>query len=105
MEEFKIFNNVNYTVLIEQLEELAANIPDDTQPLAQRELPNRFLQINTEAVKIDKELGNLSVKESKKLENYLYANLLILKCKEAAVRVSPKTWAGIEDRMLRFVGD
>jgi hypothetical protein len=41
------------------------------------------------------------VQEQKAFAYYLYANWLILKCKEVAVRVSPKTWAGIEDRMLR----
>jgi hypothetical protein len=32
------------------------------------------------------------------LENY--ANYLMVQCKEAAVRVSPKTWEAIEERML-----
>jgi hypothetical protein len=34
------------------------------------------------------------------LYNYVYANELIIRCKEAAVRVSSQTWAGIEARML-----
>jgi hypothetical protein len=50
-------------------------------------------------------LVNLSEEEAKALENYFYANLLILMCKEAAVRMLPKTWEGIEERMLRVPGD
>jgi hypothetical protein len=43
---------------------------------------------------------NLSQEEIKALDNYLYANHLIIQCKEAAVRVSPTTWEAIEARML-----
>jgi hypothetical protein len=43
---------------------------------------------------------NLSEEEIKDLDKYLYANYLIIQCKEAAVRVSPTTWEGIEARML-----
>lgn len=49
---------------------------------------------------INPELITLSAEEAKALENYFYANLLILQCKQAAVRVTPKTWEGIEERML-----
>lgn len=45
----------------------------------------------------------LSVEEAYALNNYLYVTELMIRCKEAAVRVSPDTWAGIEDRMLRVV--
>jgi hypothetical protein len=34
------------------------------------------------------------------LGDYLYVNYLIVKCKEAAVRISAKTWEEIESRML-----
>lgn len=35
-----------------------------------------------------------------RLESYLYANSLIIQCKQAAVEVSPKAWKAIEERML-----
>jgi hypothetical protein len=34
------------------------------------------------------------------LADYLYANELMMKCKESAVQVSPRVWQGIEVRML-----
>ena len=43
---------------------------------------------------------NLSDAEANSLNDYLYANQLIVRCKEAEVRVSPQVWAGIEERML-----
>ncbi|MCC5629391.1 hypothetical protein LC613_15480 [Nostoc sphaeroides CHAB 2801] len=47
---------------------------------------------------------NLFKEEAKALENYLYANYLIIQCKQAAVRVSPQTWEAIEARMLLVPG-
>ncbi|MEQ8385212.1 MAG: hypothetical protein RH949_22900 [Coleofasciculus sp. A1-SPW-01] len=35
------------------------------------------------------------------MSNYCYVNTLMVQCKKSAVRVSPKTWAAIEERMLR----
>ncbi len=42
----------------------------------------------------------LSKEEIKDLDNYLYANYLIIQCKDAAVQVSRETWEAIEGRML-----
>ncbi|PZV14390.1 MAG: hypothetical protein DCF21_12915, partial [Leptolyngbya sp.] len=41
-----------------------------------------------------------SVREFKQMANYLYILELMVRCKEAAVRVSPHVWAGIESRMV-----
>jgi len=46
------------------------------------------------------EVMQLSTEEIKTFDNYLYANLLILECKNAAVRVSQTTWQKIESEML-----
>ncbi|WP_242058046.1 MULTISPECIES: NACHT C-terminal helical domain 2-containing protein [Nostoc] len=43
---------------------------------------------------------SLSEEEAEALGDYLYANHLIIQCKQAAVRVSPQTWEAIEARML-----
>ena len=42
----------------------------------------------------------LAEEELHALEKYFYANELMVKCKEAAVRVSPQLWAEIEERMI-----
>jgi hypothetical protein len=49
---------------------------------------------------LDSEWLDLSKTEINSFTDYLDANELIIRCKEAAVRVSPQTWAGIEARML-----
>ncbi len=45
-------------------------------------------------------LANLGKKDQKSLENYLYGYELMVRCKEAAVRVSPPVWEAIETRMV-----
>ncbi|MFG6095056.1 NACHT domain-containing protein [Leptothoe sp. ISB3NOV94-8A] len=42
----------------------------------------------------------ISAQEINSLANYLTANLLMVKCKQSAVRVSQKAWNDIEERML-----
>lgn len=101
LDKLKIFNNVNFTMLIAQLEALKVQAPDDEQPLEIRlAFDERLETIWLNAFHLTPEMINLSQEESKALGNYLYANYLIIQCKEAAVRVSPTTWQAIEERML-----
>ena len=43
---------------------------------------------------------SISSQEINQLTDYFYTLELMVRCKEAAVRVSPKVWAGIESRMV-----
>jgi hypothetical protein len=43
---------------------------------------------------------NLSEEEINALNKYLYANYLIIQCKDAALSISTQTWETIEMRML-----
>jgi len=86
----KIFQGIDFTMLIDKLEGLEAKDPDYEQ----------VRQVWCDALHIDRAWLNISKEEAKALDNYLYANLLMVKCKEAAIRVSQKTWDEIEGRML-----
>ncbi len=44
---------------------------------------------------------NLSESEWRSLSDYLYATELLVRCKEAAVRVMPQTWQAIEPQILQ----
>jgi hypothetical protein len=88
-------------VLIAQLEALKATIPDEKQPHEVRLAFAKHLQQTLlNAFNLTLEMIDLSESEANALENYLYANHLIIQCKQAAVRVLPTTWEGIEARML-----
>ncbi|MDZ8184214.1 MAG: NACHT domain-containing protein [Nostoc sp. ChiSLP02] len=101
LKKSEIFNNVNFTMLIAQLEALKATIPDDKQSRkVRRVFAEDVQQTLLKAFHLTPEMIDLSEGQIKALENYLYANHLIIQCKQAAVRVSPQTWEAIEARML-----
>jgi anaerobic selenocysteine-containing dehydrogenase len=101
LEELKLFKGINFTVLIARLEALKAKAPAHKQPEeVRRVFTKQFLQTLLQAFRLSPELVNLSEEEAEAWKNYFYANYLMMQCKEAAVRVSPKTWAEIEERML-----
>lgn len=101
LEEDKIFKDGILTALISGLEELQSQIPDDDQPhetlLA---FADRIEQTYLDAFQIKREWLELSDEEVKALVNYFCIYELMVRCKEAAVRVSRETWAAIEGRML-----
>ena len=96
----------NFNVLIDRLEALKAKVSDDKQLLkVRRRFIERLQQTWLKAFNLSPEMVNLSKEEAKALEKYLYANYLMIQCKQAAVRVSPKTWKAIEEQMLLVPGD
>ncbi|MBD2489653.1 NACHT domain-containing NTPase [Aulosira sp. FACHB-615] len=101
LEKLQIFNHLNFTNLIKQLQDLKATIPDDNQSQG-FESANKLRETLLKAFNLNSEMVSLSNEELAAWNNYLYANYLILQCKQAAVIVSPQTWAEIEDRMLRL---
>jgi hypothetical protein len=101
LEELKVFKGINFTVLIARMEALKAKVPDHKQPeVVHRAFAEQILQTLLKAFRLNPELVNLSEEEAEAWKNYFYANYLMVQCKEAAVRVSPKTWEAIEERML-----
>ena len=100
-EEAKIFNNSDFTVFLARLEALQARTPNLCQPLQVRqEFVRRVYETWLNAVHLRQEWVDLSEEEAEALVNYLYANELMVRCKEAAVRVSREKWEAIEGRML-----
>lgn len=95
LQQLEIFQGEAIAILIEKLQEMG-NCSTDTDTFSQN-LQHCFL----EAFALTSELMFLSETEIQVFKNYLYANQLIVRCKQAAVRVSPQTWAEIESRMLR----
>ena len=93
-------------MLINKLEEFKRQIPDKNESEqvleAYRDL---IIQTWLEAFHLTKEMVDLSEEEITALDNYFYANLLMVECKKAAVSVSRKTWSEIESRMLLPVRD
>jgi hypothetical protein len=100
-ERINIYKSVNFTILTAQLQEMKSQVPDLNQPIEERKaFADQILQIWCNAIQLDRNLLNFSKSEIKILQDYFYANSLIVQCKNAAVRVSPHVWKKIEDLML-----
>jgi predicted NACHT family NTPase len=100
-ENLEIFKTVNWSSLAQQLQDLQSKIPDDNEPKQVREaFVRQYFQVWFDALHLDPEWVNLTADETQALEHYLYACELMVRCKQAAVRLSPQTWQAIEDRIL-----
>ena len=83
------------------MKQLKEQIPNDKAPIQVfKDFGKCIIQTWLEAFYLTSEMIDLSRSELDALDNYFYANLLMVQCKEAAVRVSKETWKAIEARML-----
>ncbi|KAB8334554.1 NACHT domain-containing NTPase [Scytonema tolypothrichoides VB-61278] len=101
LEKLKIFNNFNSTELIKQLEAQKSHIYDGKQLQKERQKFAESLQESLfNAFNLTRKKVDLSEDEISRLDSYLYANSLIILCKQAALEVPSKIWEAIEERML-----
>ncbi len=97
--------NINFMALSTRLESLASQSPSYDQSFEVREtFRNQISRTWLQTLYLPMELNQISHQEVEALENYLYANLLMVQCKNRAIAVSRKTWEQIESRMLRIIG-
>jgi len=84
------------------LEALNDQLPSYDQPFEVREeFRNKISRTWLQTLYLPAELNQISQQEIESLENYLYANLLIIQCRKMAIAFPPKIWEEIESRMLR----
>lgn len=101
-QQMNIFRSLDFVQLNKRIQSLRNSIPDNSQPSQVRQAFRKYLlQIWFTTLSFNPELINLSTTEVVALKNYLYITELMLKCKEVAVRVSEKTWKGIEEQILK----
>ncbi len=95
IEKLIVYKKIDFNELLVKLKNLQDEISDKKQDFI-----NKIIQTVLEGFQLNTEMIDLSVEEFESLENYFYANKLMLDCKEAAVRVSQKTWNAIEEQMF-----
>jgi NACHT domain len=102
LEKIKIFKTIDFSSLSCQLTSLdISNL--STRSSSQMDPSNFANQVSlvlSNTLHLDREWLDLSKAEIKALNDYLYTNQLMVRCKEAAVRVSPQVWTEIESRIL-----
>jgi metal-responsive CopG/Arc/MetJ family transcriptional regulator len=99
----EIFTSVNFSELIYKLQAFQSRALKSTQPhRMDQSLCGKVSQLLwLDTFQLDPELVELSDEEVEAAEQYFYTTELIVRCKEAAVRVSPQTWEAIESRMVK----
>lgn len=102
IQDSQIFNGFQYAELTKNLNQLKQrNEDENAPPISKEKVIEVLFEYWSSAFKFDlRQLDNLEKEKREKVENYLYSYELMVKCKEAAVRVSPEVWQGVEDRML-----
>jgi hypothetical protein len=96
-------SQINFRALSEKLNELHTQAPSYDQPFDVRlQFRNQISRTWLQTLYLPLDSNQLSYQEITNLENYLYANLLMVQCKNEAIAISCKTWQEIESRMLRI---
>jgi|GEM_PF-901563 len=92
---------IDFVSLSNNLKFLEFQIPSHDQPYEVHEaFRNEISKIWLKSLHLPVELNQISYQEVESLESYLYANLLMVQCKDMAIAVSTKTWQEIESRMV-----
>lgn len=96
-----LFIGIDCKFIVEKLAVLQATVPKSN---ASRQTHQQFAaelqKFYVDAFKLNSLLLNLTNKEAKKIENYLYMNYLMVQCKQEASRVSPSAWRAISASMF-----
>ena len=99
--EYQLFTLKKYNQLPAQLSQLELLTPGENDSDKQwHQWTNQIESAWLEALELDKEAITFSESEAKALRDYLYANELLIRCKQSAVRVSRKAWEDLEARLL-----
>lgn len=87
--------------LIIALYQLKYSAPREDYSVAERrDLAQKIMGCFSSSLGLDLQSLRFSSEDKKQLENYFYTLELMIRCKEAAVRVSLQVWVGIEERMV-----
>jgi hypothetical protein len=91
----EIFETEKIQAAIQQLETLESDVS----------YYNSAPKIWNDTINLSSDFWDISESEVQALTDYFYAMELLIRCKEAAVRVSPQVWEGIESRILTVPTD
>jgi len=102
IQNLQVIDSFNYMELAQKIDQIKQRITDASTPkISEEEIVNALFICWSAALKFDiKLLADIDENEKKFLKDYLYSYELMVRCKEAAVRVSPEVWEAIEARMV-----
>jgi predicted NACHT family NTPase len=101
IEQAEMFRDMDFNTLLSGIETLLASTQGTEATFELCQMHRDFLhQTWLTTLHLNDEWLELSPAEVDEFNNYLYANELMIRCKEAALRVSPQVWDSIASRML-----
>lgn len=99
-------NTYTFSSISAKLSQHQAALPNETDSAeAWRTWADNLTLIWIEALELNQESISFSSPEATAWKDYLYANELLLRCKESAIRVSRTEWEKLEKRLLTFDPD
>jgi hypothetical protein len=98
----KVYQSIDLSEIIEEMNALRQDIPDDGQPIIfYQQFAKKLFQSWFQAFRLKPEMLDFNLSDLQAMENYLYAIKLIIDCRKAAVQVENlSTWDQIESRLL-----
>ena len=98
-----VFTSLDIANLIKDLQCFRTQIPNSGSPKSEhQEFARQIMKVVSSSFKIQKWIC-LNKKELQEIEKYYYGIYLLIQCKQAMMaRVSPDTWATIEEQMFRI---
>lgn len=99
LEKLGIFANVDFDALAANVGAALSRVPDGQKEDDALSVQS-VQQYWAEAFHLEEGRLDLSTKELEALAAYLYGNLLMLNCRDSAVRASEPLWTRLKDRMV-----
>ncbi|MEM9120383.1 MAG: hypothetical protein AAGD09_21235 [Cyanobacteria bacterium P01_F01_bin.56] len=96
-----MFNNSKSVDLTSKLTQLSETMPDTEDPFeVWQDWADKLDTLWFNTLGLDKVAFIFSKEEVEALHEYLYATELLIRCKDAAVRIPKQAWADLEARLL-----
>lgn len=100
--EANIYQGLDLQGAINNLQKLKSEVQNEDRSVRSDQICSQKLTtIWMKAFSVNLDMVNLSDAEINLVNNYLYANGLLIECERAAVRRSPEVWSKIKERMLK----
>ncbi|MEO1209525.1 MAG: NACHT domain-containing protein [Cyanobacteria bacterium J06638_20] len=97
----QIFNSTKFAKLPKQLKRFATMTPGpDSSSEALQNWGDKLESLWLDTLNLDKSDLTFTEAEAQSLRNHLYATELLIRCKEAAIRIPKQAWADLEARLL-----
>ena len=101
LKKFGVYESRQINNLLDKLRRLKEQVPAQELSIKiHRYFANQIIQTVLQAFQLTTEMIDLSPEEIQALENYFYANKLIMDCQKVSSHDSQRIWEQIEARML-----